>query len=158
MCHKENVVIINSVEYKKIKEIGQGAYGKVYKLEKNNKYYALKKIPTTDLNKEEIEKYRQEAINLSSFNNENIVKYYDSSTEDGHFNILMEYAGKYNLSNLIQNYKKEKKNIDEYIIKKIILQICSGLKVIHKAKLIHRDLKPQNIFIDENIENKKILK
>ena len=35
-------------------------------------------------------------------------------------------------------------------IKDIIIQICSGLKEIHKNNLIHRDLTPDNIFIDKN--------
>ena len=40
--------------------------------------------------------------------------------------------------------------IDEKIIKDIIIQICHGLKDIHNAKIIDRDLSPYNIFINEN--------
>ena len=40
--------------------------------------------------------------------------------------------------------------IDEKLIKDIIIQISLGLKEIHKNKLIHRDLTPDNIFFDKN--------
>ena len=46
--------------------------------------------------------------------------------------------------------KKIKILINENIILNIIIQICIGLKIIHENKIIHRDLTPDNIFIDKN--------
>ena len=48
---------INPQNYKIITKIGEGAFGKVFKVEKDNKYYALKKIVITNLTKEEIDNY-----------------------------------------------------------------------------------------------------
>ena len=62
----------------------------------------------------------------------------------------MEYDGKKNLKQFIEYYKNNCELIPENIIEKIIVQICEGLKEIHKNNLIHRDLTPDNIFIDEN--------
>ena len=45
------------------------------------------------------------------------------------------------------NLKKNKSSIDSSVIYSIVLDICEGLKEIHKNNLIHRDLKPENILI-----------
>jgi serine/threonine protein kinase len=60
----------------------------------------------------------------------------------------MEFGGEKNLKQFIREL--EGKLIEEKIIKNIIKQLCLGLKEIHKNKLIHRDLTPDNIFIDDN--------
>ena len=62
----------------------------------------------------------------------------------------MEYGGESDLSKFIKQYKDINSFIDEKIIANIIIQICLALKEIHKNNLIHRDLTPDNIFIDNN--------
>ena len=143
-------IIINSQEYKQIEIIGRGGFGIVYKLEKDNIYYAYKQILIKFLSKEEIDKYLDEAEILSGFNNEYIVKYYYSYIEKDNFTILMEYAGNSNLKQFILHHKKNDQLIEENIVIDLITQICLGLKEIHNKKLIHRDLSPENIFINEN--------
>ena len=59
----------------------------------------------------------------------------------------MEYGGEINLKQYIEN---KEELIEEKIIKDIVLQICIGLKEIHKNNIIHRDLTPDNIFINKN--------
>jgi len=59
----------------------------------------------------------------------------------------MEYGGNTYLKKYIE---KQELLIYEKIKKDIIIQICLGLKEIHKNKLIHRDLMPDNIFMDYN--------
>jgi serine/threonine protein kinase len=85
--------------------------------------------------------------------NDNIIEYHDYYKENGYLNIIMEYGGDKNLDEFI---KDQKCGIDEDIIKKIVLQICNGLKKIHKANVIHRDLTPLNIFINTNNYSIKI--
>ena len=142
-------VIINSGEYKIIEELGKGTFGKVYKLQKDNKYYAYKKILIAESTKEQIDECYKEKNILSEFNNEYIVKFYFSSIDKNYFNILMEYAGKSNLKQFIKEYKDNNLLIEQNIIEDIIIQICLGLIEIHKNKIIHRDLTPDNIFINE---------
>ena len=149
-CNIENAINrFNSCDNKDEKIIGKGAYGKVYLIENNGKKYALKKIFSEMLEKEELLFFEKESKILSSLNDEYIIKYYYSFKENHYFNIIMEYGGN-NLKQFIANYKEKNQLIGEKIILDIIKQICLGIKAIHKNKIIHRDLKPENIFINEN--------
>ena len=141
---------IKSEIYEIKEEIGKGGFGIVYKLQKDNKYYALKKILILNSTEEEITHIKEEVDILSSFDNEYIVKYYFSFIDQNYFNILMEYAGNSNLKQFINSYKNKECLIEEEKIKNIIIQICLALEEIHKNNLIHRDLTPENVFINEN--------
>ena len=149
------IIQINSQEYKIIKELGQGAFGKVYQVINNNcnKYYAIKKILLKNLNENQFENIQNEAKILSNIESEYIVKYYDSFKDKDSFNILMEYCEN-DLKNFINEYKNKNELLDENIIYNIIKQICLGIKEIHKKNLIHRDLKPENIFINKDYKIK----
>ena len=133
-------------------KIGFGGFGNVYKFEYDGKIYALKEISLAKLSPKELNEYEKEAKILSKFNNENIVKYYDSFTKDNKFYIIMEYGGNKTLKKFIDD--KNSQLIKPETINSIIKQICLGLKEIHDAGITHRDLKPANIFIDENLRIK----
>jgi hypothetical protein len=57
--------------------------------------------------------------------------------------IIEEYISAQNLHDILQ----EKGSLDEYIVIKIVLQLCDGLKLLHKKNIIHRDIKPSNILL-----------
>ena len=139
-------------EYKEIRLLGEGGFGQVFLVKKGDKEYALKKILIKDLQKKEIEikKYQEEINILKIFNHQYIVKLYDNYIDNEYMNIIMEYGGDKNLKMFINEYKDKNLLIEENIIEKIIKQICLGLKEIYKVKIIHRDLTPDNIFINEN--------
>ena len=143
---------LNIRGYKIIRRIGKGGCGTVYLVQKENKYYALKKI--TDLTKEEIKEYEKILNSLFKLNNEYVIKYYESFLENSCLYIIMEYGGDSDLKRFIKNYKDKNQLIEEKIIKDIINQICLGIKEIHKNKIIHRDLTPDNIFINNNYKIK----
>ena len=134
----------------KIKEkLRKGVFGIEYLAEKDDELYTLKKIKMK-LKQAETEQCKNIINILSKINNEYLIKYYYSFMENNFFNILMEYAGDNDLKKFIQNYKDKDEFIDEKIIRDIVIQICKELKEIHDNKIIHRDLTPDNIFIDKN--------
>jgi NIMA (never in mitosis gene a)-related kinase len=157
-CDKTNVVDdqnnnnINQgiSNYKIIKKIGKGATCTVIKLEKCGRFFAQKKIRKKN---NDISLYENEISILKMFNHENIVKFIESQESDDCLEIIMEFGGDSNLKKFIKKKRKNPFLISQDIISKIIIQICFGLKEIHNKKIIHRDLTPQNIFIDETDEN-----
>ena len=94
-----------------------------------------------------MESIKKEAQILSKIKSEHIVKYYDSFQDKDSFNIIMEFCDGLDLRNFINEHRENKQYINENLIFYIILHICLGLKEIHDQNLIHRDLKPDNLFI-----------
>ena len=95
-----------------------------------------------------------EAKILKSINSDFVVKYYESFIEQNYFNIVMEYCENSDLGNFIKAHKSMNKLIDERVIFYISLDICSGIQEIHSKNLIHRDLKPDNLFISKDFKIK----
>ena len=138
-----------SNDYKIIKKLKEREFEDDYLIEKNKKYYILKKIKSK-LSQKEIEEYNKLVNILKKLNNKYIIKYYNAFQEKDSFNILIEYNRNSNLKQYIQMNKYKNELIEEKIIKNIINQICTGLKEIYKNKLIHGNLRSDNIFLDKN--------
>ena len=115
----------------------------------DKKIYVLKWIKINEENN--LDKCKNEVKILSKFKERSkyIIQYIDCKEEKKHFSIVMEYFGKFNLKQYIKGLNVGEL-LDEGKIVKIIMQICLGLKDIHNCNIIHRDLTPENIFIDEN--------
>ena len=153
------VLSINMNEdYEIINKLGEGGFGEVFLIKKDNQKFALKKIPLPNklLTKDKMKEYKEMLLILQTLNSENVIKYFNFDFRDDCITVLMEFGGDSDLKHLIKEHKKNSKLIEEELIKNITLQICSGLKEIHKAKLIHRDLTPDNIFINKNNNKVKI--
>lgn len=151
-----------------IKELlGVGSYGKVYRVTKKkneNVSFVLKQISLFNMKDDEIKDVKNESKLLSQINCKYIVKYYESWIENNCLNIIMEYCEKGDLSKLIKQYSsngssntnvnsniiEEEKGLPEEKIWNIFIQLCIGLHYLHSRKILHRDLKTQNILISKN--------
>ena len=137
-----------SEEYEFIENIGQGMYGRVYKArnKKENKYYAIKRLNFKDINEKEKKQINNEVSCIKKLKHPNIILYKDSfNDEDNYFNIVTTFCEGGDIYNKIQNQKGE--YFSEEQILNWMVQILLGLDYIHKKDIIHRDIKPQNIFI-----------
>ena len=146
----------NSSKYKILEELGEGGFGKAYKVQnkKDKKIYVIKTIPIKSKTPEELKSIENEALILKEINNEYIVRYIESFIENGYFNIVMEYCENKDLKTFINTHKDKSELINEEVIYYIALDICYGIKEIHSKNLIHRDLKPENLFISKDYEIK----
>lgn len=143
--------------YEIIEKVGIGGMAIVYKA----KDIYLKRIVAVKVLKEQylddkefIKKFVIEAQSVANLNNQNIVKIYDvgQHIEDGKiFNyIVMEYINGKTLNELI----KDKGRLNSAAVVSISKQIANALDCAHKHHIIHRDIKPHNIIIDENLNVK----
>ena len=134
-------------------ELGKGGFGSVYKVinKNDNKIYAIKRVSIKGLNQKDLDYIKNEANILSSIENENIVKYYESFYEDDFFNIVMDYCEYGDLRKIINEFKAKGKIFSKNGIYYLLKNICLGLKEIHEKHLIHRDLKPENLFFKNDL-------
>ena len=145
-------IIINDIEYEIIKELGKGGFGRVIQVKNksDNNFYAIKEIIIRADMKDQLDNIKKEADILSKFDCDNIVKYYDSYFDKDKFYILMEYCEGQNLKDFININIENNELIEENTLYDIIKQICIGIKEIHNENIIHRHIKPENIFMNEN--------
>lgn len=89
-------------------------------------------------------RFEREAQAASSLTHENLIDLYDVDVEnDVHF-IIMEFVDGLTLKELISRQGK----LDNYTAISIARQMCLALKLVHEARIIHRDIKSQNILLD----------
>jgi NIMA (never in mitosis gene a)-related kinase len=127
---------------------GNGFSGKSIKVKSNktNIYYIIKVIEDRKKLKHAI----NEALLLGKCRHPNIVKikqvYKERNGNKISINIVTDYANDGDL------YKKLKENkcYDEETLIFWLMQICFGLSYLHKKHIFHRDIKPQNIFLNKN--------
>ncbi len=94
-------------DYKIISLIGKGIFGAVYKVSKNNEYYAMKIFSLSLNNKKDLENVENETKILSKLNNEFCVKMYETFKFENGLAIVMEICENGDLSKIILNKKKK---------------------------------------------------
>ena len=142
--NKESFVTINKGDitqfYEVIKKIGEGAYGKIYKVKnkQSGDIRAMKQITKSKI--PDINKFQTEIKILSLVDHPNIVRLFEVIEDDKYFNLLQELCTGGEL------YKKSQTSqLKEKEIAKIFNQIMSAVAYCHEKGIVHRDLKLENI-------------
>lgn len=135
--------------YEIIKNIGEGGMANVYLakdtiLDRN----VAVKVLRGDLSSDDkfIRRFEREALSVSNLSHPNIVEVYDVGIEDGSHYIVMEYIDGKTLKQLLK--KRESLTLTEVI--DIMTQLTDGISHAHESYIIHRDIKPQNIMIEDD--------
>ncbi|KAM6178194.1 serine/threonine-protein kinase Nek5 [Rhynchocyon petersi] len=133
-----------------IKAIGEGAFGKAYlaKGKSDSKYCVIKEINFTKMPVQEKEASKKEVTLLAKMKHPNIVAFFNSFQENGSLFIVMEYCDGGDLMKRISRQRGILFSEDQILA--WFVQICLGLKHIHDRKILHRDIKAQNIFLSQN--------
>ncbi|WP_050614731.1 Stk1 family PASTA domain-containing Ser/Thr kinase [Bacillus testis] len=135
--------------YRIIEMIGGGGMANVYLAEDMilEREVAIKILRMDFSNDEEfIKRFNREAQSATSLAHPNVVSIYDVGEEDHIYFIVMEYVSGMTLKQYIQTHP----NIPVEKAVSIMRQITEGMSHAHQHGIIHRDIKPQNILIDEN--------
>jgi serine/threonine protein kinase/tetratricopeptide (TPR) repeat protein len=135
--------------YQVVEELGHGGMGRVYKVldTRIGEKIALKLIrPEAVLDRKAVERFSNELKLARKIRHKNICQMFDLGEDQGTRYITMEYIHGEDLKQLIR--KVGRLSPGQAI--GIALQVCEGLEEAHKLGVVHRDLKPQNIMIDED--------
>ena len=140
-------------KYTKGKFLGKGGFAKCYELTsiETGRVMAAKIIPKSTLKKT---RHRQKLLSEikihRSLNNPNIVKFEHVFEDNENVYILLEMCPNQTLNDLC----KRRKRLTEFEARYYIFQIIMALKYLHKFKVIHRDLKLGNLFLNDKLEIK----
>lgn len=139
---------IDSRRYEIVALLGSGGFGSVYKALYKGQMYAVKKLhPYTKNERAKFESYKAETL-AKKLKHRNIVRIFAASDLDhpGGAVIVMEYAGRQNLQQMIFDQSQE---LDLKRCIKFGLHIAGALDFIHQNQIIHLDLKPANIMVTD---------
>ncbi|ESO08953.1 hypothetical protein HELRODRAFT_150398, partial [Helobdella robusta] len=134
-------------KYKTLKKIGEGSFGSAFvvKHKISEKCFVMKEINMKKMSNKEQEEARKEVTCLAKLNHQNIVSYIEHSEVSSMLFIIMDYCEGGDLHNKIVAQKgvlfSQNQILDWFI------QLCLAVKHIHDQKILHRDIKSQNIFL-----------
>ena len=135
--------------YEIVKSIGEGGMANVYLANDTilDRKVAVK-VLRGDLSSDDkfIRRFQREALSVSNLSHPNIVEVYDVGEEDGQHYIVMEYIEGKTLKQLLK--KRDSLTLTEVI--DIMTQLTDGIAHAHESYIIHRDIKPQNIMIQDD--------
>ena len=143
-----NKKILNN-RYEIIEKIGGGGMAEVYKAKCRvlDRYVAVKILRSEFVEDEEfISKFKDESQAAAKLNHNNIVNIYDTGIDRDIHYIVMEYVE----GTTLKEYIKNNKPIDIKESINIACQIGEALRHAHSNKIIHRDIKPQNILLTKD--------
>lgn len=153
----ENKTIIK--RYKKGKFLGKGGFAKCYEIhlldsEDNiieDKIYAVKVVSKNNLNKSQAQQKLKSEIKIHKILiHKHIVKFEHVFEDSDNVYIILELCPNKTLNEIL----KKRKIITEIELKYFLDQILKAVSYMHKNKVVHRDLKLGNLFLNENMEIK----
>ena len=131
--------------------VGEGVYGIVYKCKnkETGKYVAIKRFKEVedDLVKKTM---KRELKMLQKLHHPNVVDFQEAYKRKGNLYLVFEFVDK----NLLELLEEHPQGLDPNLIRHLIYQLCKAIKYMHDQNIIHRDVKPENLLITENMELK----
>uniref|UniRef100_A0A7S0EH67 non-specific serine/threonine protein kinase n=1 Tax=Hanusia phi TaxID=3032 RepID=A0A7S0EH67_9CRYP len=131
--------------------LGEGAFGKTYRMKNtiDDMAYAVKMINVKKLQRNgmSVQSLKREVQMLLQLNSSNIVRYYTCFMRKNgkYFCIVMELAAGGTLSELVK--KRRAGEVPEERVRLLVHQMAKALAHIHSKRMLHRDLKPDNVLL-----------
>jgi beta-lactam-binding protein with PASTA domain/predicted Ser/Thr protein kinase len=134
--------------YKVVSRLGSGGMADVYLAQDQllGRQVAVKVLHHHFAEDQEfVERFRREASSAAGLSHQNIVGIFDRGEWNGTYYIAMEYVAGRSLKTLV----REQGALDPAVAIDIVVQILRAARFAHKRGVIHRDLKPHNVILDE---------
>jgi serine/threonine-protein kinase len=134
--------------YRTVSRLGSGGMADVYCAsdEQLGRYVALKLLYARYAEDQEfVERFRREASSAAALQHPHVVSVFDRGEWDGTYYIAMEYLEGRSLKTLVQ----QEGPLDPVRAIDIVMQILSAARFAHQRGVIHRDLKPHNVIVDD---------
>lgn len=138
--------------FKPLDKLGEGSYGTVYKVknEETDQHFAIKIIKMSNTFEGVPVSALREIVFLKSLSHPNILKLHNVCLGEKHIELCLDYCD-YDLNKFMKIYKNENTIYTMELIKELISQLLLGMSFIHSRKILHRDLKPGNLLIQNGV-------
>ena len=156
--------------YEMVREIGRGGMAVVYLAQdkKLNRYVACKRLLLENVARNSVQKrFLKEAQTIASLGHIYIVNIFDIGKDEHGYYITMEYVPGPHISEKsklfspapsvsLQEYIEKKGPLTHAEARKLIIKLCSAVEYAHNQGIIHRDIKPLNILLDDRYSPKLV--
>ena len=148
-------------DYTLIKKLGKGAFGEVYLASKqgSSNLYATKQLDKSKyISNPKAKKYIDNEISiLKVISHPNLVKFYEIKDTSKYCYIITEFCNGGSLSECLEKYQNQNATaFSEEIVQYLMRQILDAMRYLHKMKILHRDLKLDNILVNYDNENDRL--
>ena len=133
--------------YEKIEKLGEGAFGSVYKVKRKNSttreiIRALKEISKDSIcDSENEEEIRNEIEVLKNLDHPNIMKIFEFFEDENNMYLINEYCGGGDIAGLMDKFGV----FPEFLLKYVMFQVFLAISFLHSNKVVHGDIKRENI-------------
>ncbi|EDQ84784.1 uncharacterized protein MONBRDRAFT_34550 [Monosiga brevicollis MX1] len=133
-----------------LKELGHGSFATVYLMRsvETNAIYASKQIKIGQLSPEKRAKVLKETTILRTLKHPHVVRMFQCYEQGDLLHVHMEFVDGGDLDQLIKSYIDHGDRMPEARIISIFAQLCHALEYVHSQKVLHRDIKPTNCFVE----------
>lgn len=136
--------------YELFKKLGQGQYGVVYKARHltTGKEYAIKTVEKKQLMAmpKALELFNTETSVMKKFDHPNLLHLFELLETGNNYYMVISYCNHGDLMEYINKHGPLGENDSIYFL----MQIMNGFKELHRNNIMHRDFKPDNVFLDHD--------